>query len=515
MKTTRPRLLTNAIANYAGQISTLAVGILLTPFILSKLGPALYAVWVLVVSIQGLGELFDFGVTGSVVKYVAEHRARDETDEINKVVNSSFFLHLFIGTATFLITLLIAWLGLPLLQLDSSLLPVAQIALIIGGVGLMLGLPLSVLSYVLIGLRHYERGNMVNIVQTLATASAIVVALQMGGGPVALVTINAIGLIFAHLAKWLIAQRLLPGLRLSPRLPDWSSLRRIGGYSLWFFLLDVGKKLFTNADAVLISAFLPVGKVTAYNLGFKPANAVAYLSGPFAAVLLPAASEMEARRDTARIHRMLISSTRLALGLTLPAVLWLALFGRQALQVWVGPGHEDALPVLYVFLGVFLVSSAQNPASSILKGVGKVKALALVVLGEYIVNIMLSIILIPRVGVVGAALGTLVPALINDLAVIPWLACRALNMDYSRFLLGTVLGPLSAAVPTFALLWVASPWLQAASLLSIGMAGVLAVLLYALFYFLLAAKKEEKALLLGKAKTLLRRVQPANSGGTT
>src|SRR5215210_496015 len=124
MKPNRPRLLTNAIANYAGQITTLAVGILLTPFILSRMGEAMFGVWVLVVAIEGLGELFDFGVTGSVVKYVAEHRARDEIDEINKVVNSSFFLHFFIGAVTFVVTLLIAWLGLPMLQLEGNLLPV-------------------------------------------------------------------------------------------------------------------------------------------------------------------------------------------------------------------------------------------------------------------------------------------------------------------------------------------------------------------------------------------------------
>jgi O-antigen/teichoic acid export membrane protein len=515
MKPNRPRLLTNAIANYAGQITTLAVGILLTPFILNRMGAAMFGVWVLVVAIQGLGELFDLGVTGSVVKYVAEHRARDEIDEINKVVNSSFFLHMFIGTIAFAFTLLTAWVGLPMLQLEGNLLPVAQQALVIAGASLMLGLPLSVLSYVLTGLRAYEVSNVVNIAQTLLTASAVIVALLMGGGPVELVAINGIGLVLAHAVKWLMARRLLPGLRLSLRWPDRASLRRIGGYSAWFFLLDIGKKLFINADAVLIAAFLPVSKVTAYNIGFKPANAVAYLSGPFAAVLLPAASEMEARRDTAQLHRMLLASTRLALGLTLPAVLWLALFGRQALQVWVGPGHEDALPVLYVFLGVFLVSAAQNPASSILKGIGHVKALALAVIGEYTLNIILSLVLIPRMGVVGAALGTLFPALINDLIVVPWLTCRALKMDYARFLFGTIPGPIMAAVPTLGILWAASLWLQEASLIAIGTAGVIAVVVYGAFYFLLAATREERTLLVERVKALTKRRLPANSGGAT
>ncbi|HUP27845.1 MAG TPA: oligosaccharide flippase family protein [Chloroflexia bacterium] len=504
----RSRLLTNAASNYAGQLTVVATGILLTPFIVAHLGSSMYGVWALIISIQGLGGLLDFGVTTSVVKYVAEHHARDETDEINRVVSSSFFLHLLIGLLTFAVLCLGAWVGLPLLNLDGRQLDIARQALVVAAAGLMLALPLGVPGNLLTGLRRYEISNAINIAQTLISAALIILVLSSGGGPVELVTINAVGLAAAYAAKWFFAGRALSGLRISLRFSNLATLKRIGSYSIWLFVLDTAGKIFYNADAVLIAAFLPVSKVTDYNLGFRPASAVSYLSGPMVSVFLPAASEMEARRQTGHLQRLLLTGTRVAFALTLVAALWLLAFGRQVMEVWVGPGHEEALPVLYIFLAVFLVSAAQNPAGAILKGMGRVRALSISVLLEYAANIAISLLLIPRIGIAGAAVGTLVPALVNDLFVIPWLVCRALGLGYGRFIASTLAGPVLAAVPTLLLLWPLSVWLRSASLVTISAGAIAAVILFVLFYLVVGAGKEEKALLADRLAPLRSRLRP-------
>lgn len=501
----RRGLATNAIANYAGQVTTLGVGILLTPILIGRLGNSLYGVWALVVAVQGLGGLIDFGVTASVVKYVAAHHARGETAEINRVVSSSFALHLALGVLAFGVTAGLAFGGLPLLQLSPDQRAEAAPALLVAGASLMIGLPLGVLGSVLTALRQYERSNAVTIGQTLLTAGASVLAVLAGGGPLALVAINGIGLAAAQGIRAALAWRLLPGLRLAPGDVSRATLRRIGSYSIWLFVLDAAQRIFYNADAVLLAAFLPISAITAYNLGFKPANAISYLSGPFVSVLLPAAAQLDARRASADLARLLGAGTRLALGVTVPAAIWLACFGSQALQAWVGAGHEDALPVLIVFVVVFLVGAAQNPAGTILRGIGQVRALAGVVLVEYVANGLLSLWLIPRVGVVGAALGTLIPALANDLVVIPAIACRALGVPYWQFVRQSLAGPLAAGVPVLVLLWPLSRWLAGPALLTLALGGGVAALAYGVTYWGLVANVEEKRLLGERMQRLFRR----------
>ncbi|MGA7729835.1 MAG: oligosaccharide flippase family protein [Chloroflexia bacterium] len=503
----RSRILSNAIANYAGQVTIVLVTFVLTPALLAHLGDAMYGVLLLVSAVQGLGGLFDFGITTSVVKYVAEHHARDEIDEINRVVSTSFFLHLVVGLMALLVVSCVALFGIPLFNLQPAEEAVAQPALILAGVSLMISLPLGAVASVLQGLRHYEITNVVAVVQALSTAGVTLFVLQLGGGPVELMIVNTVSLALAYCVRVWFALRLLPGLRLSPGYATRATLKRIGGYSVWLFMLDMARRIFYNADAVLIAAFLPVSKVTAYNLGFKPASALTYFSSPFVSVLLPAASALEALKDQERLRHLFVTATRIAVVVTMPVFLWLILFGRQVLEVWVGPGHEDALPVLYIFCAVFLVSIAQNPGGTVLRGIGQVRILALVVMSEYAANIILSLLLLPRVGVIGAAIGTLIPAILVDLLLIPLLACRALSMTYVRFVIGAFAGPLVAAGPAALLFWLLSRWLETSSLLSLIASGVLSVALFGVCYFLLGATAGERVIAGNAIKNVLRRAR--------
>lgn len=513
VKLGRSRLFTSAVANYAGQITVQAVGVLLTPFIIARLGDTLYGVWILVVAVQGLAGLLDVGITTSVVKYVAAHHAAGETDDANRVVASSCALHLVLGVLALGGSVLLAWFGLPLLHLDAAQLPVARQALVVAGATLLVNMPLGVLASVLTGLRHYEIGNAITIVQTVLAAIAIVIALQNGLGPVALVAINGVGLVAASALKAVAAFRLYSGLQLAPRLANWSTLRRVGHYSLWVFLLDAASKIFYNGDAILIASFLPVSALAAYNLGFKLASAISFLSGPFVAIFFPTASALAARDDTAQLQRLLLAGTRLAVLVTMPAALWLAFFGRPVLTWWIGSGRDEALPVLYLFLAVFLISAAQNPAATILRAIGRVRPLVGVIVVEYSVNIVLSALLIPRVGVVGAALGTLVPVVGSGLFVIPWLACRTLALNYWQFTVTTLRGPLVAGLLAAALLWPLRLWAPAPEVAAVA-GGCATILLFGVVYWWVGASADERLRIDRWLTGVVGRRAPTQGGGT-
>jgi len=447
-------------------------------------------------------------VTTSVVKYVAEHESRGERDQINRVVSTSLLLHVVIGAVALAALALTAWLALPLLNLQPGELDVARSSLLVVAVTVALSLPIGVPGNLLAGLRRYEVSNAVNIAQAVITAAATLLALSLGAGPTELIAIGGLGQVVASLAKWRIASRSLPGLRIRPGLADRGTLRRIGGYSGWLFLIDTAKRIFYNADAVLIAAFLPVGAVGTYNLGFKPASATSYVAGPLVSVFLPIASALDARHQTADLHRLLVVGTRAAVTLTLVVSLWLWAFGRQILEVWVGPGHEDALPVMSAFVAVFLVGAAQNPASVVLKGTGAVRPLALAVVLEYVANVALTIALIPHIGIAGAAVGTLVPALVNDLVVIPAIAARRFKFAYGAFLLRTLGGPAIAGVATLVVLLALGDVLSAGTLLNVVLGGLATVAVFAPLFGLVGLNGAERRMVAARLRTALHRNGP-------
>ncbi len=68
----RWRVVRGTLSNYAGQFVTLIVGFILTPFIINQPGVTSYGPWMLVGAVVAYGTLSDFGIWGTVIKYVAE-----------------------------------------------------------------------------------------------------------------------------------------------------------------------------------------------------------------------------------------------------------------------------------------------------------------------------------------------------------------------------------------------------------------------------------------------------------
>ncbi|MGN6608720.1 MAG: oligosaccharide flippase family protein [Jatrophihabitans sp.] len=487
-----PGALRNALANSGGQITALVIGIALTPLLVRHLGDTGYGVWALVAALQGLGGVLDLGVTASVVKYVAEYRARGEDAVVNRIIGTSVAVHFVLGSLAGVLTAAVAVWGLPHLHVGAAEQHEARVALLIAGVGLVVGLPTGVLASVLTGLARYPASNAVTVVQAVVSAGATVALVEAGTGPAGLIALNTVSLVGGNVARWLLARRAAPGLTVDVRLASRATMRLIGAYSVWALLLDVANRLFRSGDAVIIASVLPVAAVTEYNLGFRPSAAVAYLSAPAVGVLLPLTSALGARGASGEVHRLLVAATRLAVAITMPVVLWLAIWGGPAITVWVGPKHHAAVPILWAFLGLALTAAAQSAPATILRGTGRIRSLALVVGCEYVLNIALTIWLVHEIGALGAALGTLIPGAVNGALVIPWLACRALGVPWRRLAGQALLPPVLVAVPVAAGLLVLRTVLDAPTLTTLVLSAATAGLSYLALYGWWGAGDEER-----------------------
>jgi O-antigen/teichoic acid export membrane protein len=194
-------------------------------------------------------------------------------------------------------------------------------------------------------------------------------------------------------------------------------------------------------------------------------------------------------------------------------VAWLLVFGPAVLTAWVGPGFEEATPVLRVFAVVFLFAAVQAPSAVVLRGVGRVRAIAAVVAAEYVVNIALTLVLVPRVGIVGAALGTLVPITVTGLVLVPLLACRAVGVTYRTFLRRAVLVPALVGVVAVAALEAVRTVLDSPTWPAVIAGGVVAVALVGGLYLGAGATPREREVLAGvvagTGRRLVHRVPPS------
>jgi O-antigen/teichoic acid export membrane protein len=121
-------------------------------------------------------------------------------------------------------------------------------------------------------------------------------------------------------------------------------------------------------------------------------------------------------------------------------------FASPLITRWMGPGFEGSVMPLQVLAVTGIVLVGQGPLGNILLGTGRHRLVAFVSLGEAVANLVLSVFLVRRLGLLGVAVGTGVPVFIANLFILAPAACRQLNVRVLDFARAVAVGPLVGAL---------------------------------------------------------------------
>src|SRR5947209_4551303 len=172
----------NVGSSWLGLAVNVAVGILVSPYILHKLGDDAFGLWVLVFAITGYYGLFDFGIRSSVVRYVAKFHATNDQQELNKLVSTSLASYSCIGLLLLALTGIGSFFVDKLFHVSPSYMGTARLLFLMVGTSLALNFPMGVFSGTLEGLQKFYFINLVNITTTLTRAVLIIFFLHRGCG---------------------------------------------------------------------------------------------------------------------------------------------------------------------------------------------------------------------------------------------------------------------------------------------------------------------------------------------
>jgi O-antigen/teichoic acid export membrane protein len=478
------RLLTNAAANWLGFAAQVLAALLLSPILLHGLGAGRYGIWSLVESVLAYLMLFDLGVAASVVRYVARFEAARDRDSLNRVFNTSLAIFAGAGLAVLAVVLLLAGAGMHLLKVPAEMAGEARGMLVLLGVNLALGLPLSVFPSVLDGLECYPTKTMIRTAALALRSVVFLLIVRSGGGLFALAwTITACNLL-EHAALAAAAWWYLPGLRLSPRYIDRATFRTIRGYSLHAFLALLAGRISFQTDALVIGALLAPEWIAFFVLAARLVEYAKNALRALTTVLTPAVSALEARGDDEAIRRMLLDVTRWVLWLILPIQAGLLILGKPFLALWLGRHYAElSYPTLSILAAPLGLALAQSVGARLLYGLGQLRWLVRVVMAEAVINLVLSIALAGPLGIEGVAWGTTIPNLVANLAVMAYV-CRTVGVGAGEYLRRGFVVPCAAAA-LLAAAWTAAvlrhepaTWMELATLGLAGLAGyaLLAVL---------------------------------------
>ena len=147
------------------------------------------------------------------------------------------------------------------------------------------------------------------------------------------------------------------------------------------------------------------------------------------AVLFPVVVDSDATQKTGRLQRVLLEGTRLSLATVVPIALVLVVLAEPLIRAWIRkPEILGAAPVIQILAFAVALRVGNATSTTLLKGAGQVRHVAMVNIWTGLVNLALSAALIKPFGLGGVAIGTLIPVAFSSIFILFPAACRRVGV---------------------------------------------------------------------------------------
>jgi len=438
----------NVTATWLGLLVHAVVGFLLSPFILHRLGDDAFSLWVLVFAATGYFGLLDLGIRSSIVRYTAKFLATNDRDQLSRCLSTSLGFYCAIAAVILLATAAGFFYLDVLFKVPGSVLSSARLLFLLAGTNVALTFPLSVFAGALEGAQKFSWLQLSQIGIVLVRALLIVAALLLGGGLVAVGAITVAMSLLSYLIFTAMALRTLP-MRLSPRLVDAKVFRKMAAYGIFAFAILAAEKLRFQSDPMVIGAILGSSAIASFSIAARLVDYASYAVRSMSQIFTPMSSQFHAAGDLGRLQRTFVAGNRASALIIFPICIAFVVLGKSIIGAWVGSKYVSSYSVLILLIIPRTLYLAQSTSIRILLGMGRHRVLASVLLIEGVVNLLLSLFLTPRFGIVGAAWGTAIPLVCTSLFFLPQHLCRLLNIPLRDFLSRAYRLPLVlCALPT-------------------------------------------------------------------
>lgn len=460
-KTEKMQMFKNVGSSWFSLGINVVVGVLLSPFILHRLGDAAFGLWVLIFSISGYYGLFDLGIRSSVVRYVSKFYALKDRESLSKVISTSLFTYACIGALAMLLTIVGALSVDSIFKIPPAFHDSAQWLFLMVGGSVAIGFPLGVFGGVLEGVQRFYVVNLTTMGATLVRAALIVYFLNRGYGllTAAFITVS-LPLVGSLVRAWIAC--LAVRVPLGPRYISRETARLIANYSGITFIILVAGRLRFQTDEIVIGTLLSSVAITHFSIGARIVDYASEVVMGLAQIFNPMASQSDAEGNSERLRKILVGGNRACAFIILPIAAILIILGKSIIEVWVGARYiVTSYPVLVILTIPFTLMLAQATSGRILFGIGKHKMLAFVTLAEGLANLALSILLVRPYGIIGDALGTAIPLSCTFILFMPTHVCRKLGVRVGSFLRHAYVLPMIVCAPMVVTLLLLRHWFVA------------------------------------------------------
>ncbi len=506
----KKRLAQASVAGLANSVVNGVSALVVAPIVIHALGQSDYGIWIVALSIVAYSRLLDRGLHNSAVRFLGLAIGKDDSLDLGSVYK--FFRRYYHLSALGVIA--VSTFGaIGAMQLVSR----GSEAMVVAGLTGILGVATGCTFFITIHSIFLKASLQYHFISGVGIAKA----LFFTGGVYAvdrwamldlntLLALHISAQVLEQISVYLYSRRLLPsGIEQSPAVEK-TQRRDILIYSSKNVLSLLSNILRQHVDKQVLAAFVSLPAVAQYSIGNKlPMMMSEMLNSFFGGSFLATFSQMLSARGKEGITAPLFISVRLCAIITLTGATGIFFLGPPFIERWLGPGFEDAQLILQVVVLSTIASKIQFPLYSYMSALGHVGRMAGMGFASAFLNLVLSLALVHKFGLLGVVAAKAVDAALMGLVLHPALFSHVLQIPYPQYLWRTVLFPLLVFL---ALAWPVGWWTTNSFLLeswwAIGLAAAAFGLYMAVISWLFVSGKTLRHTLIAVIRESLGKSRP-------
>ena len=406
-----------ALLSYGAIAFNILSGLLYTPWMIGKLGSDQYALYTLAVSVINIF-LMDFGIGSAITKFLSNFYAEEQQDAANQFMGIVYKIFLIIaGVIAVALTVFYFFIDAVYAKLTPTELTVFKHLFIIVAAYSVISFPFTTFNGVLTANERFIELKACDFLQKVTNVLFIILFLVLGMGVYALVMVHAFTNLIFLLAKYLFIRR---NTKQRANMTSWdgSMAKKLFGYSAWTTVMSIAQRCIFNIMPTLIAATIGAAEVTLFSLASTLEGYVYTFANAINGMLMPRVSKVLGKSDAnEQLTGMMVRIGRLQICLIGLIYIGFVCVGKDFVGLWlrdrIGAGYEWVYwgAVLMIFPNLF--SMPQQVASNALLLKDVVRSQALIYTGMALINVALSIVLLPHVGIIGASVSVCVAYLFS------------------------------------------------------------------------------------------------------
>lgn len=476
--TSPKRLVHNTFYNVVALLSNALVGFFLIRFFLSRFGEAQYGVWVLIGgSIFRYTPLLSVGLNSSINRYIPLFRAQNNSDGIQRVINTSLFFFMAAGVVLIILSFIVCCNIGSWFAVEPELVRTAGILVLIIGFCSALAMPMQTATATLSGLQRYDIVNVVILAILALRTILVVILLQHGYGLLTAGVLFGTSEVVTRSIHSVFVKKLLPTASLSFEKIDLQLLNEMLVYGINTFMYAMGAIIIYYASSLIIGIFIGTAQISQFTIASAAIILLSQFLQAFTAAIKPAVTDLDARNNASSVKEIAFLTQKYSLLLIIPGGCFLIAMGRDFLNVWVSdqftdPKVIDSMAFILTILTVgHCLRLAQHSNFLVLVGRGQHKIFGILTALMALFCVLTSIISVKvfNLDLIGIAWSIFLPMVLTSVLILPIYFNRKMSISTLENIRSVWEPALLGSLPAVAMIciwkFVAAPdsWLEIVS----------------------------------------------------